>query len=127
MSAGRAAGSFDVGAVEDVPEGTHVVVAAGGREIGVFNVGGRFYALPNACFHQNGPLCRGRMGRTLVATADSGWRFVWEEGSATIQCPWHQLEFDVASGRCLSFPSRRLPVYPVHVAEGRLVVQLPHA
>jgi nitrite reductase (NADH) small subunit len=50
---------YVVANVDDLPEGRHVVVEVQGREIGLFNVRGQYYALPNACFHQNGPLCHG--------------------------------------------------------------------
>ena len=42
---------------------------------GVFNIGGRFYGLPNVCPHQTGPLCAGRVATgTLVADGESDWK-----------------------------------------------------
>ena len=49
-----------VGRLSDFPAGTHKVVEAAGRQIGVFNIDGRLYGLPNVCPHQTGPLCQGR-------------------------------------------------------------------
>ena len=49
-----------VGTVADFPEGTHRVVTVDGREVGVFNIGGRLYGLLNRCAHQGGPLCAAR-------------------------------------------------------------------
>ena len=49
-----------VGAVSEFPEGSHRVVRVGRRQIGVFNIGGKFYGLPNVCPHQTGPLCEGK-------------------------------------------------------------------
>ena len=43
--------------------------AVGGREIGVFNLGGTFYALRNICPHRGAPLCRGRL-RPLVTSPE---------------------------------------------------------
>ena len=63
--------AYTVAKVADVPEGEHIVVEVRGREIGLFNVRGRYYALPNVCFHQNGPLCRGATSGTVVANAQS--------------------------------------------------------
>ena len=60
---------YVVANVADVPDGKHIVVEVRGREIGVFNVRGRFFALPNACFHQNGPLCRGAIFRVGLAAS----------------------------------------------------------
>src|ERR671921_870326 len=41
-----------LGPVGEFPEGTHQVVRVGNREVGVFNIGGDFHALPNLCPHQ---------------------------------------------------------------------------
>ena len=49
-----------VGRLADFPEGTHRVVSVDGRQVGVFNIGGRLYGLPNRCAHQGGPLCAAR-------------------------------------------------------------------
>ena len=67
-----------VGVLSDFPEGTHRIVRIGRREIGVFNVGGRLYGLPNICPHQTGPLCEGKppLG-TLVARGENDWKFEW--------------------------------------------------
>jgi nitrite reductase/ring-hydroxylating ferredoxin subunit len=111
-----------VAAVDEIPEGSHRVVAVGGREYGVFNVGGEFYAIPNRCLHQGGPLCRGRVGGALVASAQSGWRPHWAQEGEVITCPWHQLEFNVTTGQCLANPRRRLPKLEVRVADGQIVL-----
>ena len=106
----------------DLPEGTHTVVEVEGREVGVFNVRGRFYALPNVCFHQNGPLCRGLVSGTLVATPESGWERVWAHEGEIVTCPWHLLEWNVTTGRCVNYQNRRLPLYRVERADGQLRV-----
>ena len=114
--------SFTVAQSADVPVGASIVVEAAGREFGIFNVSGRFYALPNACVHQNGPLCRGKLGGTLTADEESGWRPRWSQTGEVVECPWHRLEFNVRTGRCLALPHKRLPVYEVRVEDGALVL-----
>jgi len=109
-----------IGAASSVPPGAHIVVAVDGREFGVFNVNGAFSALPNACLHQGGPLCRGKLGATLVADAESDWQPRWEHRGGIIACPWHQLQFNVRTGQCLAYPSRRLPLYEVREEDGLL-------
>ena len=47
-----------VGRLTDFPEGTHRVVRVGRREIGVFNIRGRLYGLPNLCPHQTARCAR---------------------------------------------------------------------
>ncbi|HWE61911.1 MAG TPA: Rieske 2Fe-2S domain-containing protein, partial [Chloroflexota bacterium] len=58
---------YVVGRIDDLPQGSRRIVRAGRLEIGVFNVEGRYYALPNVCAHQFGPLCEGVITGTLVA------------------------------------------------------------
>jgi nitrite reductase (NADH) small subunit len=114
-----------VGRVEEFPPGTHKVVVADGREIGVFNIGGRFYGLPNRCPHQAGPLCAGRrVTGTVVADGSTGWRPEWSLEDEVIACPWHGLEYHVPSGQCLAYPEIVLRRYPVEVRDGEVVVSL---
>ena len=56
-------GRVVVDRVERFPPGERRIVAAGGPAgIGVFNVGGSYYALRNICPHDGVPLCRGIVG-----------------------------------------------------------------
>lgn len=115
-----------VGRVDEFPPGTHRVVQAAGREIGVFNVGGTFYGLPNLCPHQTGPLCAGRAPATgtLVADASSDWQFRWELEGEVVACPWHGLEYHVPTGRCLAYPGITLRRYEVSVRGEDVVVSV---
>lgn len=115
---------YVVARVEDVPEGRHIVVDVRGRQIGVFNVRGTYYALPNICIHQNGPLCRGEVGGTLVSDATTDWKPIWSHEGEIIVCPWHTLEFNVTTGQCLAYPDRHLPVYEVKVEDYQIKVIL---
>src|SRR3954454_2460807 len=108
--------------VDELPEGRHIVVTVRGREIGLFHVGGRYYALPNACFHQNGPVCRGRVTGTYVADETTGFELRWAHEGEVVICPWHGLEFHIATGRSLAYPRRKLPVHDVDVVGDRLQI-----
>ena len=68
---------YVVGPAAEFPPGTHRVVKLGRIEVGVFNVNGDFYALPNVCPHQFGPLCAGTVNGTMACYAATGWRFAW--------------------------------------------------
>jgi nitrite reductase/ring-hydroxylating ferredoxin subunit len=117
-----------VGRRADFPEGSHKVVEVGGREIGVFNIGGRFYGLPNRCPHQGGPLCEGRRTTgTLVSDAAGDWRPRWELEGEVIACPWHGLEYHVPTGRCLAYPEITLRRYEVTVRGEDVVVRVSSA
>ena len=113
-----------VGRAADFPEGTHKVVEVGRRRIGVFNIGGHFYGLPNVCPHQAGPLCSARRTTgTLIADATTDWRMRWELEGEVIACPWHGLEFHVPTGRCLADPRLSLRVFEVGVRGDEVVVR----
>lgn len=116
-----------VGPVEDLPPGSRrlVVPFRGRAGIGVFNVGGRYYALRNLCPHKTGPLCTGKLtGRVVAAgppsAGDTG--MVMEQQGEVIRCPWHLWEFEIATGRCLVDPAVRVKTYPVRVERGEVIV-----
>ncbi len=107
-----------IGPVAEFPAGTHRVVKVRNLAVGVFNVGGEFYALPNICTHQFGPLCTGPVGGTTACDATTGWRFAWVREGEILTCPWHGLEFDITTGKCLANPRVRVRQYAVAVEDG---------
>jgi nitrite reductase (NADH) small subunit len=113
-----------VARVDEIAEGERRIVTIGEREVGVFNVHGQFYALPNICIHQAGPLCKGRVSGTLTASAENHWKFEWGFEGEILTCPWHAMEFNITTGQCLAWPKRRVRSYPVKVEDGQIVVTL---
>ena len=99
----------------DFPSGTHRVVEIHHRKIGVFNINGKFYALPNLCPHQLGPLCSGRVSGTLTASRETGWQIEWDKEGEIITCPWHGLEYHIPTGQCLAYPEIKLRSYNVWI------------
>ena len=113
---------YVVSAVDDLPPGERRIVPWGGRGgIGVFNVGGRFYALRNRCPHKGGPLCLGRL-RPLV-TADGVYTVEHCE-KQVLKCAWHQWEFDLATGRALYDPALRVKTYRVEIEADKVILYL---
>jgi nitrite reductase (NADH) small subunit len=112
-----------VGPLSELPPGSKKVVQAGAIQIGVFNVDGELYALPNVCPHQFGPLCNGVISGTVVANAETAFKPAWVQDGKILVCPWHGLEFDVTTGRCVAFPKTKLRQYRVAV-DGDGVVKL---
>lgn len=105
-----------VATVGELPPGARKIVEIGGRSIGVFNVGGRFYALRNTCPHQGAPLCRGRLGGTMAPGAPG--EYTPERDGLILACPWHGWEFDITTGRSVFNPHRtRVRAYEVTVRE----------
>ncbi|MGH2533429.1 MAG: Rieske (2Fe-2S) protein [Thermomicrobiales bacterium] len=113
---------FVVGELDEFPAGTHRVVKAGKAEVGVFNVNGVLYALPNVCPHQAGPLCTGPVTGTFVCNAETGFRHEWRQDGELVTCPWHGLEFEIATGRCLASSRYRLRTYAVRVDDEKVIV-----
>lgn len=115
---------YVVGETGEFPVGAHRIVKAGKADVGVFNVRGKLYALPNVCPHQAGPLCTGPVGGSMVCNAATNWRHEWRHDGEIVTCPWHGLEFDIATGRCLASTRYRLRTYPVRVEADRVIVSL---
>jgi nitrite reductase/ring-hydroxylating ferredoxin subunit len=113
-----------IGPAAEFPPGSHRVVQLGRIEVGVFNVDGRFYALPNVCPHQFGPLCEGRVSGTSACSAATDWKFAWGREGEIVTCPWHGIEFDIATGRSLASPRLKVRTYPVVVEDGQVKVRV---
>lgn len=115
---------FTVARLDEFPPGTHRVIDVDGRKIGVFNLDGKFYALPNLCPHQLGPLCTGRVSGTLVSRQEMDWKLQWDFEGEIITCPWHGLEYHIPTGQCLAFPEIRLRTYEVWVEGDQVKLRL---
>ena len=72
---------------DELAPGGRKVVEMAGRAIGLFRVGGDFYAIDDVCTHDGGPLVEGELH------------------GCEIECPRHGARFDVKTGRALSMPA----------------------
>jgi len=66
----------------EIPEDTGKYVEVKGREIALFKVNGKVYAIDHVCAHQGGPLAEGGISDNVVT------------------CPWHGWEYNVTTGEC---------------------------
>ncbi len=99
---------MEVAKAPEVPEGKVLVVTAGERRIALCNYGGAIYAIDDVCTHDRGPLGQGEL--------------IGHE----IECPRHGARFDVTTGRATRLPAvRPVQVYPVHVVDGAVSVEVP--
>jgi nitrite reductase (NADH) small subunit len=116
-----------VAAADEIAPGEVRIVSVDDRSIGIFNVGGEFYALANRCPHAGSPVCRGSIGG--MSSADKpGVEVHWGREGEILRCPWHGWEFDIATGRTITEPAKRIPTYPVFIEDGQVVLELkPHA
>lgn len=96
-----------VAKVQDVAEGQGLLVEAAGRQLALFRVDGRYYAIDNACPHRGGPLADGDLEGTVV------------------MCPWHAWRWDVTTGANVNNPAVKVACVPVTVDGDGLVVDLP--
>ncbi|MNI29859.1 Naphthalene 1,2-dioxygenase system ferredoxin subunit [compost metagenome] len=103
---------------KDFTDGHHVIVDVEGRSIGIYLLGGEFYALSNYCPHEGAPLCKGRIcGTTLPSKV-----FEYEYGrqGEIVRCPWHGWEFDIKTGKSLFNEKVRTRKYKVEVEDGKV-------
>ena len=77
-----------------------------GRELALFNVAGRYYAVDNVCPHQGGPIGEGLL-----------------EGSV-VTCPWHGWRFDVCTGKSPVIPSAAIETFACVVEGDRVQVKI---
>lgn len=107
-------GKHIVGTVAEIGPGQRKIVEVDRISIGVFNVGGTFYALRNRCPHQGAPLCQGSLKGTALPSAPG--EYLWARDGEVLRCPWHGWEFDVTNGQSLFNPHRvRVRAYEVTV------------
>lgn len=111
-----------IGLATDIPPGERKVVTLAGREIGVFNVKGSFYALRNICPHRGAPLCHGRLRPLMISSGV--YQVDSEREDEILKCPWHQWEFDIATGEALFDDRLRVRTYVVEQEGDEIVVYL---
>ena len=114
-----------IGTVAEIPPGARKIATIAGREIGVFNVGGEFFALLNRCPHQGGALCKGTL-IGLVTSKEPG-QFTWSRSGEMLKCPWHGWEYDVRTGQSWCDPDdTKVKLYPVSIEPGATLVKGPY-
>jgi len=101
-----AAGYVKVAPADAIPPGQGRTVEAAGWWVAVFNAGGSFYAIDNACPHNAGPLGAGRLDGTVVT------------------CPLHAWRIDVTTGRCTSNEHARVARFDAKESGGWVWVRL---
>ncbi len=114
-----------VGTLDEIPPGQRKIVDVAGRTIGVFNVGGEFFALLNRCPHQGGPLCT---GNTLGFLRSAGvGEFEYSRPGEVVRCPWHGWEYDLRTGQSWFDPAKVLVRnYEVKVEPGQELAKGPY-
>lgn len=87
--------------IKDIPsQGSLIVQGFDGREIALFNVEDKIYALENACPHMGGPLGEGCLDKTVIT------------------CPWHGWSFDVRTGDNIDLFGDNAKIVKIEVKDG---------
>lgn len=105
----------EVARVDELPTGTMKSYLAGGKQILISNIEGKFYAINNICTHSGGELSKGKLEGKIVT------------------CPRHGSKFDVTTGKCISGPkigflrlgTKDETVFEVKIEENKIKVSLP--
>ena len=113
-----------VATISEIPPGGRKIVEIAGREVGVFNLGGAYYALLNRCPHQGGALCRGTLVG-LVTSTEPGV-FNYARPGEMLKCPWHAWEFDIRTGQSWCDPNdMKVRSYAVQIEPGESLARGP--
>ncbi len=100
----------DIAPAEQLPDGERLFLEVENRQIVIFNLAGRFFAIGDVCSHDNGPVGDGEI-----------------EGEEII-CPRHGGRFDIRTGQATSLPAvTDIPSYPVRVVDGMIQLGVPKA
>ena len=107
-----------VAQADEIAEGQRIIVDVEGRSIGVYRVGGQFYAIHNRCPHEGAPLCKGPIcGTTLPSNV---YEYQYGRSGELVRCPWHGWEFDIKTGKSVFSDKVRTRSYKVQVDEGKV-------
>jgi nitrite reductase/ring-hydroxylating ferredoxin subunit len=106
------------------------LIASGGVEVGIFKLGGEFFAYENVCPHLGGPACQGMIiakVEEVVADDRTSKGLEFSKTKINMVCPWHGYEFDIRTGRHPGDPHCRLKPIKVRVEGTDVIVTLPEA
>ena len=114
-----------VATADEIPDGGRKLVTIRGREIGIFNRGGEYFAILNRCPHQGGALCKGTL-IGLVTSSEPGV-FDYSRPGEMLKCPWHGWEFDIRTGQSYCDPNKlKVRAYEVTVEDGATLAKGPY-
>lgn len=95
---------IDVGSLEELEKAGVLVVRGADRPLAVFRDGESVRAIDNRCPHLGFPLHQGTVKDGILS------------------CHWHHARFDLTSGCAFDLFADDVPVFPVRVVEGRILV-----
>jgi 3-phenylpropionate/trans-cinnamate dioxygenase ferredoxin subunit len=119
------AGRQVVAKASEVAPGAVKLVTVAGREVGIFNLGGQFFALGNRCPHAGGPLCAGKIVALVQSSGPGNYSLARDK--EFLRCPWHGWEFDIRTGQSWCDPnSVKARPFAVTVEPGETLAKGPY-
>jgi nitrite reductase/ring-hydroxylating ferredoxin subunit len=119
----------NIGPASEFADPGRKVIDFDGIEVGVFKLGGGFYAYLNHCPHMGGPACQGKMMpkvEEVIAADRTSTGQAFSKTQINIVCPWHAYEFDARTGVHAGNSKMRLRAMQVSVsADGDVIVVVP--
>ena len=91
-----------MGKVSELSPGKVLVKKILARRIAVFNDNGNLYGMEADCKHMKASLTTGKVKNGVVT------------------CSWHDWEYDMASGKCLTVEKMDLKTYPVEIVDDEI-------
>ena len=98
-----------VAAIDEVREGSSLVVEVQGKEIAIFRSDGQYFAIDDACPHAGASLAGGHVENGIVT------------------CPWHYWRFRLADGAWADNPRIKTGCYCVQVIGETIHIEFPAA
>lgn len=96
-----------VAKTSDIDDQCAHCVEVGGKTLALFNLGGEYYCIDDACSHADGPLSEG---------------FI--EGEE-VECPWHAARFNIKTGEATEAPAfEGVATYKVRTTGDDIEVEL---
>jgi 3-phenylpropionate/trans-cinnamate dioxygenase ferredoxin subunit len=111
-----------VATVDDIPPGKRKLVKVMGKDIGIFNVAGEYFAVGNRCPHEGASLCKGRIVGLVESSEPGSYQF--SRRGELLRCPWHGWEFDLRTGKSWCEPDRtKVRSFDLKVESGGTLVE----
>jgi 3-phenylpropionate/trans-cinnamate dioxygenase ferredoxin subunit len=109
------------GAVDDLVEGAPRSVRLAGRDVVLVRWRGRVFAIRDVCPHMTQSF---ELGSVIGRPCGSVGEVDFHQDVPIITCPWHQFEFSLESGRCLTDRTLRVRRYDVSIEDGDVYVDV---
>ena len=115
------AGFVEVMKAGDLQDGQMKSVKAGGQDVLVAKVAGKFYAAENTCPHMGGKLAQGKLEGTVVTCPLHASQFELKNGNVVRWTNWPGVV--VAVTKLMRRP-RAIKIYPVKVEGDKVLVEV---